>query len=75
MKVNKKIELLMELRESKAKQVRQLGIEVEDLTQKIWVEMKMLEEKGGKQNVERNNITSNIEPNDDNNNNSPIEEN
>lgn len=66
MKVNKKIELLMELRESKAKQVRQLGIEVEDLTAKIWVEMKMLNEKGGKQNVEGNNITSNIESNDNN---------
>lgn len=68
MKVNKKIELLMELRESKAKQVRQLNGEVEDLTQKIWIEMKMLEEKGGKTNVERNNITSNQQSNDNSNN-------
>lgn len=74
MKINKKVELLMELREDKAKQIRSLTKEVEDLTGKIWIEMKLIDEKGGNKNVEGNNITSNQQSNDNNNNGSTEQE-
>lgn len=58
MKVSKKVELLMELRESKAKQVRSLSLEVEELNSRIWIELKIANEGREVKNVERDNTSS-----------------